>query len=125
MRNVLVDIFVLFVGGGIGTVVRYLMGLISYNTHFPCSTLIVNIISSLIFGFFYAHCVQKMDVPVVLQLMLLTGFCGGLSTMSSFTFESWSLYEKGMYFLLALNIFLNYTLPICAVMAGVYLGRQI
>ena len=119
------NILALFIGGGAGTVLRYCISLAQYNSNFPYSTLIVNIVSSLIFGFVYAFAVQKIGISAMFQLFLLTGFCGGLSTMSAFSFESWTLYERGLYIHLAVNLILNYTLPILAVFTGVYIGRQI
>jgi CrcB protein len=81
-----------FIGGGLGTVSRFLIGKIfdKFAFIFPVHTLISNIIASLIFGVVSAFIVSKIGNEQVYKPLLLIGFCGGLSTFSTFSFE---LYE--------------------------------
>mgnify|MGYP000879143019 FL=1 len=78
---------VVFVGGGIGAVLRYLISkatLLLYSGQFPLATIIANVFSCLIMVLFlYIFSYTKINNPN-LKLFFLLGICGGLSTFSTF-----------------------------------------
>ena len=71
-------------GGGVGAGVRYLAGrhLASYGS-FPVPTFVVNVVGCLILGL-----LSGATLPPAVFALLGTGFCGGLTTYSTFAVES-------------------------------------
>jgi CrcB protein len=114
--------FWVFIGGGIGSMCRYAMGrsLSLYTHQFPWATLIINIVSGLIIGVL-AGLATKGVLRPNFQVLLMTGFCGGLSTFSTFSYETLKLLQ-GPSPLLAL-IYISASVILCLIM--VYLGIKI
>lgn len=83
-------------GGFIGTVLRYLIGLIPYepSNGFPIKTFCINIIGSFVIGMIAAIAARRSCDPR-LVLFLKVGICGGFTTFSSFALETGGLIEKG------------------------------
>ncbi|MCL4105808.1 UNVERIFIED_CONTAM: hypothetical protein GTU68_012446 [Idotea baltica] len=65
------------------------------TTGFPIGTLSANLLACLILGFFSGLLLQKMDLSRPVQLGIMTGFCGGFSTFSTFSQESMDLFQSG------------------------------
>ena len=85
------------IGGFIGTVCRYLIGLLPIETNngFPIKTLIINIAGSLVIGLIAAFAVKNKDLNEQIVLMLRVGVCGGFTTFSTFAYESTDLMRNG------------------------------
>lgn len=83
-------------GGMVGSIVRYLlsMGLISMNWNTPWPTMMINILGSLLIGVFMATFQENSQT---MRLILITGFCGGFTTFSTFSFENLKLLEAQQY----------------------------
>ena len=81
------NIFAIFLGGGLGSVLRYLA-----NLYIPMPTLFVNILGSFIIGFLYVILVDKVEISNQLKLALTVGFCGGLTTFSTFSLELFKMF---------------------------------
>ena len=112
------DLLYLAVGAVIGAVLRYRItseGL--FLNSLPVSVLTVNIIGSLILGI-ATTVVVVLGLDARYTLLIGIGFCGALTTMSSFAYETMEIIDVGRVMLAALNIVLNVGASIMAVYAG-------
>src|SRR4051812_42974603 len=105
------NIFYVFIGGGIGCVTRYAFSAFFSRMQvftFPMSTLVANVFSCLVFGLVLFFVGEKAFASgSVIRPILITGFCGGLSTFSTFSFETFELFKRGDYTIAGANILLN------------------
>ena len=113
-------ILLVFFGGGIGSVLRYLVSyytqkLWNYNS-FPMGTFVVNIIGCFLIGILTAY---FMKTDNHLKFLLITGFCGGFTTFSTFSAENVSLWQNENYGILTIYIILSVILGFGAVLIGV------
>jgi len=100
----------IFIGGGLGSVVRYLVTIGTrqmWHTDFPYGTLFSNILASLILGFLVYQVELKHQGPLWLNQMILVGFCGGFSTFSTFSYETVDLMERGLYGIAIANVLVS------------------
>lgn len=95
-----------FIGGGIGSVGRYGLSLwiqrMSFQTVFPWATLIANVLACLVLALVIFVFKDKLGLNT--SLLLATGFCGGLSTFSTFSLESVDLMHKQQYGILGIYV---------------------
>lgn len=90
--------WLVFLGGGAGSVVRYGANVIlqkMLRTPFPLSTLMVNIIASFVLGLMAAAMMKYPGRYENHRLLIGVGFCGGLSTFSSFSLELFDMMREG------------------------------
>ena len=103
-------LFFVFLGGGIGAVLRYLIGTffqLFYTGNFPYSTLTANIIGCLLVGVFAFIFDDYRWINQYSRLFFIVGVCGGLSTFSTFSFETLNLFKSGNFYLAILNVFIS------------------
>ena len=101
-----------FIGGGAGCVVRYLFSVLVNRLQiftFPVATLAANVVSCLVFGLLLFFLGEKgaFSSGSIVRPLLLTGFCGGLSTFSTFSFETFELFKRGDFAFAGVNILMN------------------
>jgi fluoride exporter len=85
-------------GGAIGSVARYLVGIWSgkmFGINFPWGTLIINVTGSFLIGLFVGLFATKWDLPQAARIFLIVGICGGYTTFSTFSLDSFYLMERG------------------------------
>lgn len=96
-----VSFLFVFLGGGVGSVLRYWIGK-EFNTTsgaaFPTGTLLVNLTGSLLIGLFWGIAEKSNQLTSPIQLLLITGFCGGFTTFSAFSQESLLLLKAGNWY---------------------------
>jgi CrcB protein len=102
-----------FIGGGLGSLVRYLFGLLFQRStlNLPLATLFANISASIIFVIALKYFSEKVDTASSLKVFVLTGICGGLSTFSTFSYETAALIKQGNISWAIINIALS--LAVC------------
>lgn len=98
-----------FIGGGVGSVARWLvsMKLNSLSHNIPVGTLVVNLIGAFIIGLTLALFTRLIHIDPVWKLLITTGFCGGLTTFSTFSVEVVYLIQDGKLAWAAGTVLLN------------------
>ena len=86
---------------------------------FPAGTLIVNITGSLAVGFLLAYALGSTSVSAEVRALLTTGFCGGYTTFSTFSYETIALIEEGDYRRAATYVVLSIVLSLLATYGGI------
>lgn len=116
------EISLVFLGGGLGSIARFMVGKFYslWNPTFPLATLTSNFLSCVVFGLVMMLGVERINLNYSLKLLLITGFCGGFSTYSSFTFETVQLFKTGQHTFALGNIVFNFVLSV----SGLYLGMM-
>ena len=109
-------------GGAVGSVVRYLVGRM-VESSFPWGTLLVNIVGSVVIGVLVGL-VSRAVLSADMKLMLMTGFCGGLTTFSTFANESFSMMKAGNVALAAIYVAVSVALGIVGVWMGMRLSGE-
>ena len=91
------SIFAIFVGAGLGALLRWWLGL-ALNSYFPSippGTLAANLIGGYIIGMAIAFFATSATIAPEWRLFVITGFCGGLTTFSTFSSELVVLLQQG------------------------------
>ncbi len=123
----MLNIIAVAIGGSIGAVTRYLFSLWAANRFgagFPYGTLFVNIIGCFIIGCFMTLVTERVIVNPYWRLLVTVGFVGGLTTFSSYSYETIKLLDSGLY-VACLNLFGNLVLGFMATFAGIFAAKLI
>ena len=109
-------------GGGIGSMARYLCQKWfgeSYPYPFPWGTFFVNLLGCFLIGVIYAASEKTTFLVPQIRLLLITGFCGGFTTFSTFAFENMNLLRSGDIAYFFIYIITSVVLGTAGVFAGI------
>ncbi|MCM5559914.1 fluoride efflux transporter CrcB [Pleomorphomonas sp. JP5] len=122
----LVSVLLVAMGGAFGSVCRYLVGVGAgrlLGPDFPFGTMIVNIVGSFFMGLFIELLALKFDGSESLRLFVAVGVLGGFTTLSSFSLDSVTLFERGAIGVAALYVGGSIVLSLAALVAGLHFVR--
>ncbi len=122
MNETLVDALAVAAGGALGSVGRWAigLGLASVLPGVPVATFCANVTAGLLIGVINGIAAGA-GMPEQLRLLLAMGLCGGLSTFSTFSNETYKLLEAGSVAPALVNIVAN----VCVCLAAVWLGYRL
>lgn len=92
---------------------------------FPYGTLVVNVAGSLLIGYFFVQFLEKSVAGEAWRLAVLIGFLGSFTTFSTFSLETFNLFNEGAYFKAVANILGSVLLCLAATWFGIALARQL
>ena len=116
----------IFAGGGLGSVVRYLLGKWVTGLHqlnFPLGTLVVNVVACFILGAIVGLSDHRQLLSADSRLFWAIGFCGGFSTFSTFSYETLALLQQPAVGSGLLYILASVVLCLGATVLGMWVGR--
>lgn len=120
-------VLLVLVGGALGAPLRYLADLFVQSRHdsvFPWGTFAVNVAGSLVLGA-TAGAVATAGGPAWVLTLVGTGFCGALTTFSTFGFETVRLVEDGSLLEAGLNVTASLVVGMAACVAGWWLAAAL
>jgi CrcB protein len=114
-------------GGGAGSLARYVVGTAIMNRaggRFPLGTVFINITGSFLIGFIMTLLTERLNLNPNWRLLLVVGFLGGYTTFSSFEWETLGLVRDGGRWLGLLNVVGSVVLGYMAVWLGAMIAGK-
>lgn len=121
-----ISFLLVFIGGGLGSLLRYAIGLIirPMSQQLPYATLIANAIGCLLLGLTLGFLSTRSSVSNTQNILLAVGFCGGLTTFSTFTLENMRFIEQGQLFNFFIYSIGTFVLGMVCIYVGMILHKQ-
>jgi fluoride exporter len=115
-------------GSALGGLLRYAISrwTLALSVNFPLGTVFINILGSFVIGYFGTLTLQSGKYPASdnLRLFVMVGICGGFTTFSSFSLQTFDLLRAGAWGRALANVILSVVLCVAAVAAGHALAQQ-
>ena len=122
------SILIVGLGGFIGTVARFLIARwfrVNFTSVFPWSTFIINIVGCLLIGLIYGISEKGNVLSPEIRMFLTIGICGGFTTFSTFSNDSFLLIREQEWFQFALYTSLSVFVGLMAVYVGLFITKLI
>lgn len=121
----MIPYILVFIGGGLGSVCRFGISqlLSAQQWTFPVATLIANMVSCLMLGVLVGLNL-KGEVSMTYKFLFMTGFCGGFSTFSTFSNETFQLLQAGHIAYALANVGLSLMIGLVCIYIGVLLTAE-
>ena len=113
-------------GGAVGSVLRFLTSMLTakyFSGSFPLATFIANIAGCFLIGIFSGLFMKTDPTNIQMRLLLITGFCGGYTTFSTFSAENLALINNNNAGLALINIFASVIAGLTAVWLGLAITK--
>lgn len=119
------QLLLVFLGGGLGSVLRFLVGKYFNSTEngIPYGTFAANILGSLLIGIVLGLAAKNNTLSQNQTLLLATGFCGGFTTFSTFAYENHLFLKSGDFTSFAIYTIASFIIGFLAVFAGMYIVK--
>jgi CrcB protein len=115
-------------GGFAGANARYLLqqwAAARWGADFPYGTMLANVSGSFIIAFFLTLATGRLIISPEMRLLVAVGFLGGFTTFSSFSLETFKLFEQSGWSAATLNFAGNTVLGLLGALAGVLLAAAL
>ena len=116
------------IGAAIGGMSRFLLAAFIQQragADFPLGTLLINITGSFLLGFIMRYALQATTLSPEIRALLTTGFCGGYTTFSTFSYETALLLEDGEYGRAALYVGTSVTIALLFTFLGFAVAQRL
>lgn len=124
--NIMMSVLCVGAGGFVGAVSRYGLGLIPLGSELPLMTLLINFVGSVVIGAVVeAASLSPNALPREAVLFLKVGLCGGFTTFSTFSLETFELIEGGQWLVAGTYALASVVLCVVGVLAGKMLTRAL
>ena len=117
-------------GGALGSVARYACSAAvsrAVGGIFPYGTMVVNVSGAILIGFLAALSLPEGRVllPASARLFTMTGICGGYTTFSTFSLETFNLLRDGEWLRASANVLFSVAFCLLAVVVGYAMGAKV
>jgi CrcB protein len=122
----MIQLFAVGIGGCFGALARYGLSGMAHRwlgSGFPYGTLLVNVLGCLVFGGVWGLVEYRQLFAPNTRLFLTTGILGGMTTFSTFGYETFALLRDEEYALAVANVAANVVVGVAAVMAGWFAAK--
>jgi len=114
--------------GALGCLVRYWLSGWVYSWAgrvFPWGTLVVNVVGAFLIGLVMEFALRSTLISPTLRIALTIGFLGGLTTFSTFSYETFRLLEEGAFISAAVNVLASVLVCLIFTWLGIYAARHL
>jgi fluoride exporter len=123
----LLKYLLVIIGGGIGSLVRFVTGsaiMGRFGSTFPLGTLVINLTGSFLIGLLMTLLTERFQLDPNWRFLLIVGFLGGYTTFSSFEWETFAIVRDGGLGAGLLNVLLSVILGYLAVWLGASIAKR-